>query len=319
MSALRWVGLAIGVAVLGLLIHQVGFESVRHSLALLGWGYGIVLLYPMTWMTLNTAGWWTVVKAWSSSIRLMRLMAIRLAGEAFNTMLPSGYVGGEPLKAKLLAKDLPLAQATSSVLIAKAAQSVGLVFFIGLGLTWGGRPGSPSPLERPAELMAFLALAVGIAIFIYLLANRAFGQLAGWLHHRTGHSRFAEWEPKLRSLDEQLGTFYRKNRMQFLASTLWHLAGWLAGALELVVIFTLLGVPFTPRESLFMGALAQLGAVVGLFAPAGVGLYEGGHYLAAELLGLSPELGVSVALIRRVRELAWNAVGVGLFWRLSRQ
>ena len=48
------------------------------------------------------------------------------------------------------------------------------------------------------------------------------------------------------------------------------------------------------REAWFIGAMAQLAAVVGLFSPAGVGLYEGGHYLAASMLGLSPvSVGVS--------------------------
>ena len=67
--------------------------------------------------------------------------------------------------------------------------------------------------------------------------------------------------------------------------------------------------------------MAQLGAMIrrAVHAPGGVGLYEGGHYMAASLLGLPPALGLSVSLIRRVRELFWDLRRPGfLFWKLSR-
>ena len=66
-----------------------------------------------------------------------------------------------------------------------------------------------------------------------------------------------------------------------------------------------------------MAAMAQLSSNVALAVPAGIGFYEGGHYVAAAFLGLPPSLGLSVGLIRRVRELCWHGIGVLLFWHLS--
>ena len=120
------------------------------------------------------------------------------------------------------------------------------------------------------------------------------------------------------ALDESLGRSYREGKGRFLASVAWHGAGWLAGALELALIFRLLGFPLSWMQAWFMGAMAQLAATVGLVSPAGIGFYEGGHYMAALALGLPPSLGLSASLIRRVRELFWDAVGLGLYWHLSR-
>ncbi len=319
MKILRFLGVLVGLTIAGLLVRQVGWASIRETLGMLGWSYFIVLAYPISWMSLNTSGWRSALPAPFARFSLWRLAGIRLAGETFNSLLPSGYVGGEPLKAKLLARYIPLREAAASVLIAKAAQSIGLVFFVGLGLTVGGRPDRPSLFHQPTELAAVAMLATGIALFTLLLSRRSFSRIGRWLHQLTGHPWLKTQEERLVALDDSLGVFYREGKARFLASILWHGAGWICGALEVALIFHLLGHPIGWRESWFIGALAQLAAVIGLFAPAGVGMYEGGHYLAAQILGLPPALGVSVALIRRVREIFWDVVGLGLFWRLSKE
>jgi len=318
MKIIRIVGVIIGVLIVTFLIREVGWVNIQHSLGLLGWGYGIVLVYPVSWILLNTAGWRMALHEQYGKIPLLKLAQIRLAGETFNSMLPSGYIGGEPLKAKLLSRWIPMHESASSVLIAKAAQSVGLVLFIGLGLTLGGNKKQHSIWHHPATLISLVLLTTGIAIFTVLLTRRSFSRFGRWLHNLTGHPWLQKQEGKLVALDDSIGAFYREGKSRFLGSVLWHIAGWVAGALEVAVIFFMIGHRIHWREAWFIGAMAQLASVIGLFAPAGVGMYEGGHYLAASMLGLSPLLGVSVALIRRVREIFWNCVGLWLFWKLSK-
>jgi glycosyltransferase 2 family protein len=316
MKYFRILGVLIGLSVAAFLIHKVGLASVRQSLGLLRWGYLFVILYPMSWMLLNTVGWWWAIHKPFQRIRLVRLAMIRLAGETFNSLLPSGYVGGEPLKAALLGRTIPLREATSSVLISKSAQSIAMILFVGVGLTAGKSTG-PAVLHGPT-LLALVLLSAGIALFTWLLAKRSFSRLARWIHGITGWPWLREQEPKLVALDESLGVFYRQGKGRFAMSIAWHMAGWIAGALEVAVIFMLLGHPLPLRQAWFIGAMGQLAAVAGMFVPAGVGLFEGAHYMAAAMLGLPPAVGLSVALIRRVREVFWDAVGVLLFWRLTR-
>jgi len=318
MTIIRIVGVIIGALIVTFLIREVGWFNIRHSLGMLGWGYAIVIVYPVSWILLNTAGWRMALHKQFAKIPLLKLAQIRLAGETFNSMLPSGYIGGEPLKAKLLSRWIPVHESASSVLIAKAAQSVGLVLFVGLGLIFGGNKKQQSILHHPATLISLILLTAGITTFIVLLTQRSFSRLGRWLHGLIGHPWLQKQEAKLAALDDSIGVFYREGKSRFLGSVLWHGAGWFAGALEVAVIFFMIGDRIHWREAWFIGAMAQLAAVVGLFSPAGVGLYEGGHYLAASMLGISPVLGLTVALIRRVREIFWNCVGLWLFWRLSK-
>jgi hypothetical protein len=309
----RIIALLIGLSAVGFFVHQVGVSQVASTLGLLRWSYFIVLAYPLVWMLLNTMGWQVTCP---SGVSFLRLVQIRMAGECFNSLLPSGYVGGEPLKVKLLAEKTGLREATASALVAKSAQSIGMVLYLGLGLTYARPEGSTRDW---ASLTALTALGLGIGIFTWLLANRSFSRLGRVLHRLTGHPWLHKQEGRLLMLDESLGHFFRHDTGRFFESVVFHTGGWLAGALELWIIFHLLGHPFGWKDAWFMGAMAQLGATVGFVAPAGVGFFEGGHYLAAIALGLPPSLGVSVSLIRRVREIFWDIVGVSLFWKLTRR
>lgn len=316
MSTFRWLGLAAGVALVGLLFHHVGWASVQESLTRVGWNYLLILTFPLTWNLLNTKGLASVVVGHHFRMPLAMIWRVRLAGEAFNSLLPSGYLGGEPVKATLLTSRMPLRQATSVILIAKSAQSVAMVPYIGLGFLLGGAARAGQRLPA-LEWTAFALLTTGVCLFVWLLAHRSFGRFARALERILPPWRWLDGlHEKSLALDETLGEFYARGHGPFARSVLWHAAGWLAGATELMLIFSLLGHPISFTQAWFVGAMAQLGSVVGLLAPAGIGLYEGGHYLAAQLLGLPPTLGVSAALIRRIREAAWNVLGLYFFWTL---
>jgi uncharacterized protein (TIRG00374 family) len=318
MKWLRWLGIALGIGLVVLLVHEADGEAVADTLRWLGWKYVFVLVYPLTWTILNTLGWKNAFHPETAKIPLGRLISIRLAGETFNSLLPSSYVGGEPIKAKLISRWTTLREATSSVLIAKAAQSVGLLVYIGLGLTIGLPPGATTT-QRTQAWVALGLFSFGVGTFVVLLANQSFARVGRALHRLTGWAFLAAQEPRLTALDESLGKFYRDCKGRFGASILWHSAGWIAGMLELVLIFWLAGKPISLRQAWFMGALAQLGAIIGLISPGGLGFYEGGHYMAAVLLGLPPALGLSASLIRRIREIFWNVIGLFFFAKYSKQ
>lgn len=316
MKRWRWIGVVVGLGMVTLLLRAVGWPAVRQTLEWLGWGYAIVLVYPLSWILLNAFSWQQALPLGQKKVPFFRLTAMRMAGESFNSLLPSGYVGGEPLKARLLADWMPASEAASSVLVAKAAQSVAMVIFAVLGLA-AGRPSGASLYPPRAMTAALVALTLGIGLFTALLARGSFASLGRALHRITRVFWLQRQDERLIALDASLGEFYRHGKRRFLASVLWSVAAWLAGALELWIIFHLIGHPIAWRQAWFMGALAQVASVVGLFSPGGVGFYEGGHFLAARLLGLPPALGLSVSLIRRVREIFWDGVGVGIFWRLA--
>src|SRR5262245_39496545 len=80
MRIIRIVGVVIGLVIVTVLIREVGWKEIKHSLGLLRWGYGAVILYPLTWMTLNTTGWRLALHKQFSKVPLWRMMQVRQAG-----------------------------------------------------------------------------------------------------------------------------------------------------------------------------------------------------------------------------------------------
>ncbi|UPT75420.1 MAG: flippase-like domain-containing protein [Elusimicrobiota bacterium] len=118
------------------------------------------------------------------------------------------------------------------------------------------------------------------------------------------------------AMDGCLSDFYRLHKSRFLLSTLWHLAGMILGAVELLVIARFLGLSLDVRGALIMEAVATLAAASSFMIPGSLGAFEFGHYMAASMLGLPPAAGVLISLVRRSRELFWLLAGVFLLHRL---
>ena len=69
-------------------------------------------------------------------------------------------------------------------------------------------------------------------------------------------------------------------------------------------------------EAWLLEALIQVLRIVTFFVPASVGLQEGGIILIFEQFGFSNPVSLTFAIIRRIREIFWIALGL-TFWSLT--
>src|SRR6059058_1655551 len=297
-----------GGLLLALLLYHAGIGPVLVRLRALGWGAPLVLVPYLVIAAFDALGWRCTLPATARA----PLGAVYLARMA-----------GEPLKAHLLrAWGVSSADGVASIVIAKTALTVSQIFFILLGLA-----ALFDRLDQEALGAAWLALLVVIAIAFSLTLVRL--QRRGpalavwrWLRRVVPRADFvARLEGGAQGIDARLADFYTIERGAFLRSTLWHLCGWLGGIFEVMLLMALIGTPIGLRDALLVEALAQPIRAVALVIPGGLGAQEVGGVALCRFLGIPEPAAVTLWLLKRARELAFDGVGLAYLarWTATRR
>jgi hypothetical protein len=111
-------------------------------------------------------------------------------------------------------------------------------------------------------------------------------------------------------LDAVIVGFYRHNRGRFWLALVVDTLGRVIAVGEYWLIARGVGLDVTPLQAFVIGALGALIVNVIFFVPLEAGVKEGGFYLVFQLLGLDPALGVFAAIVQRLREFIWVAIGL---------
>lgn len=254
---------------------------------------------------LHTLGWRLAFPGRAPS--LVRLGAIRLGGEAFNVAAAS--VGGEPVKVMLLRPGVPTADAVAAVVIDKTTITLAQGLFLGAGLivAHAGFALPPGFLTLMTWLLAIEVVAVGGFALVqgFEVVGRGLHALA-----RPRWPGLARRIEPLLQVERLLGAFYRRDPTRLALALGWHLLGWAAGALEVYLVLRLLGLEVSLGAALVVEAFSTAVRFVAFMVPATLGALEAGTMVAFQALGWGAGLGLAVSLIRRVRQVAWVALGL---------
>lgn len=309
----RWLAL-LGVALFGVLVAQVGGEDLFARLRHLGWQAALV---PLPFAAIAAIdGWaWSFTLPRGSAPRpgIPLLTMMRLAGESVNNLTPTAYLGGEPVKAMLLAdRGFDATDGAVSVTVAKTALTIGQVVFVLLGIVLA--------MERAGMLRRG-----GILFVLLCLLGAAFTAVLVRVQQRDPFSRGLELVrrlgfdgPRLRRaagiaprIDRDLRAFYSVRGTDFAASTFLHFVGWLAGTVEMKVFADLVGLPIGWRDAFVVESLSQPLSAGAALVPGALGIREAGGVAIFSLLGLDASAGLAVWILRRIRETFYGAVGLG--------
>jgi uncharacterized membrane protein YbhN (UPF0104 family) len=96
------------------------------------------------------------------------------------------------------------------------------------------------------------------------------------------------------------------------AALLWHLLERLLMVGEIWLVSALLGADLGLRGAFIAKGIASAAGAMLFFVPGQAGAYDGGLAYGFSLLGLPAELGLTVALVRRARQLLVGVAGSGL-------
>ena len=308
MVALRLILLALGLGFFAYLVATTGPETLLVSIQSLSWWLLVVVAFPAAMVViLDTFGWRFAFRRNLASF--LTLFSVRLAGEALNATTPTASVGGEPVKAYLLQPRVPLEEGLASVIVAKTTAVLAQGFFlvVGIALAFVALPQASPLLKGMTWLAAAEALALGG--FVLVQQRGCFGGGLRFLRG-LGLSWGKRGDEGAHRLDRALSAFYQDHRGRLALSLLFHFGGWVAGSLEVYLILHFMGISISLITALVIEAFAAAIKSAAFLIPGGLGALEGGNMAVFAALGLGTGIGLSVTLVRRVRELSWVAAGL---------
>jgi putative membrane protein len=309
-------GLLIALATVAVAGAGWAFVSTGADIAAVGegvlnalWTLPVLIGVHLVQLLLSSFSWRLLFATPAPSIATC--FRLRLIREGIDSLFPVAQIGGEVIVARMVTKrGIAAAQAGASVIVDVSlevlAQTVFLLTGIGtLAILAGG--------GRSTEWFGTLALAA-IAAGGFLLAQR-FGllRLLEMLTNRIAGQFPALATLSLTGLHAAAEAIYRRGRRLF-GAILLHVLSWSLGTVETWIVLYALGVPASLPQALVIESLGMAARTAGFAIPGALAVQEGGFALAALSAGLPESAGLSLSLVKRVREILVGVVGVVLAW-----
>ncbi len=274
------------------------------ALAAVGWSALVLGLAYLLTLLADTLGWRALLRG-SKQPGLRSLLVKRWIATSVNSLLPVAQVGGDFVRARLLAQDgTPGPTAGASVVVDATAGLVTQLAFalLGVVLLLGrlGRASELAPLAAGLVLFALLLLG-----FAAVQRRGLFSLLVRPLRRLTGTPAWQSLVGSAAALDAEIRARYH-DRRALARCAAWRWLAWLAGGVELWLAFIVLGRPVELTEAIILESLGQVARSAGFVVPGGLGLQESGILAAGIWLGLPPEIVLAAALLKRAREVAFG-------------
>ena len=306
---------AAGVALFFYLIWRIGFDVLLANISRFGFWFLAILAIGALWLVLQTCAWSLIQNACSTKVPFLSLLRIKIIGDAFNVLLPSASLGGEAIRAYLLKKAVPLKEGIPGILFDKTVEFVASTVFLASGLLLGSLfVRLPEGLLAPTVICLVVTTAGIVLLIIFsvqgvcaTLARVAarFPRVRKWVESRKEH---------LEALDENLRLLYRKGHLKTVAAIALHFLARAAGAVEVLIILRVLGVPVGPAQAVFIYSVIVIINTVFFILPGQWGVTESASVLLLQALGQPAAIGLSLGVIRRIRKLVFVGLAFGLFF-----
>jgi putative membrane protein len=308
-------GLILGGGLFTTLIVWYGAADILAGVVAIGWGILLVSLYRFAILLFDMLSWHALIPR-DNRVSTGQLFWIRWVADSVNTLLPVARIGGEFLRAILLHRrgiEGPIAGAsimvdvTAGILTQFIFSVVGVMAFAAIA---GG--GHDTMLNLSIGLALFGA---GLAGFYAAQRSGPFLRLARLMERFASVNAWASITGSAAALDAAVVAMYRQRRATTLCC-FWRIVGWVAGTGEVWLILTLLGHPVSLTEAFVLESLGQAARSAGFMIPGGLGVQEGGLMLIGSYIGLTPELALTLSLIKRGRELIIGVPGL-IAWQID--
>jgi glycosyltransferase 2 family protein len=313
-SRSRFSLLNIAVAIVGavLLIFTVqragGWGAIVEGMSSLGAWFGVVVLLGAFRMVCRTRAW--MICANDPQLTFGNAFAAWMAGDAMGNLTPLGLLASEPTKILIVRARISTVTSIASVTIENAfyTASVGVVLLTGTWL-FLQRAVVPDGLERIVEIiLAGVALAAAIGTWAARTRPALLSRLAPSIAKLAGRSNAPT--DAIREVEARIYAVPAWPIGRILQVASWEVTFHIAAVAEVWVVLSQLVPSATLVDAFLLESAGRFVTVAFKFVPYRLGIDEAGSGAVAAALGLSPAIGVTLALVRRIRIIVLNVFGL---------
>lgn len=309
----------LGLLLFAYFVRKAGISQIIVGIRRLGLGFLLILGISTIRQVVRSLAWMRCFES-PHSLRFRDAFAARVMGDALGNIVPLASVAvAEPSKAAFVTDRVPLMASLSALALENIFYSLSVVLFIFSGTAALLLSFSlPKPL-RYASLGA-LVVTVVIAPLGYLVIRKQWKFLSGpmsVLHRRNiGRAWMDQGIPRAQTLEDRIYGFYQRNRNRLVAIFLLEVCFHLAGIAEIYVTLSFISdVPPTLLTAFILESVNRVINVVFKFVPLRTGIDEAGTGMLSKVLGFTTAIGVTLAIVRKARDIFWTAIGVALMVR----
>ena len=299
--------LSIAAALGGLLLfawaaRRAGISEILDGIQRVGWG--LLPLFALAGLRFAArAEAWRLCAPRGRRMRHAQAFAAFLAGDAVGNATPLGWFASEPTKVFLTRHHFATADSVSSLAIDNLLYiSSTAVVIAGAGVIVMATMNLPLVWREWSSVVLAASIASVIAL-VWILRGGA--GLAGAFP--------SAWQTRLTELRGSF-TAFSPGPVQVAQALLFDF-----GFHGLAVVEAYLSLKWllgsaspTLREAFLFEALNRVITVAFKFVPFRVGVDEASSGALAPLLGMDPVVGVSLAVVRKVRNLFWAGIGMAV-------
>jgi hypothetical protein len=306
-------GAAVGLALFIYAIRQAGFARIVDDMRKIGSGFFVILLLALVREVVRSYSWILCVDE-GHRLRLKDALPARIIGEALGNLTPLGLLVSEPVKAVLVRDRLPIVAAFSALAVEQLlyALSVVIVIAAGMGALLASATLTASLKALSIATLASVAGLAGLMVAILRMRPQVAARILALLA-RIGvpEGVLVGVGDPARALETRLyGSFDRaRSRVWTIGAMilLFHLA-----AIAEVYVTLRLITAMAPSlfDTFVLESVNRLITVAFKFVPLRLGVDEAGSGLASGILQLGTGVGVTLAIVRKARILAFSAVGI---------
>lgn len=314
------VAAVIGAALLVVTVRQVGWTEIQRGVGAVGAWFAVVVLLGGLRFVARARSWMLCAeRIGAPGLTTGPAFGAVLAGDAVGNLTPLGLLASEPTKVLLVRPTLATAPALTSVALDNGFHTVAVLVMIATGAWLLVRRVALDPTLRLAAEAVLAAVVVATLVGLWLARRQPaiLSRLAQWAARFSG--RAARTPEALHDIEAQ---FY--GVLAWPPRALWAAAGWqtafhAAAVLEVwVILRALSGGATSLADAFVLESAGRLVMVLFKVIPFRIGVDEVGAAVVAAALGIPASHGVALALVRKLRILAWNAVGLVVLARARR-